>query len=58
MLLVAVTSYRSNAEGRRSSLFRHGDDAWNFLRGIFTGILHGTTSLKTSPPGEKECGPE
>jgi hypothetical protein len=26
--------------------------------GVFAGILHGSASLKTSPPGEKECGPE
>jgi hypothetical protein len=29
-----------------------------FLRGLFNGILHGSASLKTSPPGGKECGPE
>jgi hypothetical protein len=26
--------------------------------GAFVGILHGSASLKTSPPGGKECGPE
>jgi hypothetical protein len=26
--------------------------------GDFVGILHGSASLKTSPPGGKECGPE
>jgi hypothetical protein len=30
----------------------------SFLRGIFAGILHGSASLKTSPLGGKECGPE
>jgi hypothetical protein len=29
-----------------------------FLRGLFAGILHGSASLKTSPPGGKECKPE
>jgi hypothetical protein len=53
MLPVAVTSYRSNAEGRWSGLFRHGDYPWNFLWGLFTGILHGAASLKTSPLGRK-----
>jgi hypothetical protein len=36
-----VTSNWSNAEDRRSGLFRHA-----------------AASLKTSPPGGKECGPE
>jgi hypothetical protein len=53
MLPVTVTSYRSNAEGRRRGLFRHGDDAWNFLQRLFTSTLHGAASLKTSPPGRK-----
>jgi hypothetical protein len=57
MLPVAVTSNRSNAEDRRSGLFRHGD-TWIFLRGLFTGILYDSASLKTSPPGGKEHGPE
>jgi hypothetical protein len=57
MLPFAVNLYRSNAEGRRSGLFRHVMHG-SFLRGIFVGILHGSTSLKTSPPGGKECGPE
>jgi hypothetical protein len=30
----------------------------SFLRVIFVDILHGSASLKTSPPGGKECGPE
>jgi hypothetical protein len=34
------------------------DAGWIFLQGLFGSILHGSTSLKTSPPGEKECGPE
>jgi hypothetical protein len=29
-----------------------------FLQGLLGGILHGAASLKTSPPGGKECGPE
>jgi hypothetical protein len=52
---LAVTSMWSNAEDRRCGLFRH---CFNFLRGIFAFILHGSASLKTSPPGGKECGPE
>jgi hypothetical protein len=54
-LLLAVTSMWSNAEDRRCGLFRH---CFSFLRGIFACILHGSASLKTSPPGGKECGPE
>jgi hypothetical protein len=46
-----VTSVWSNAEDRRCSLFRH-IVSW-FLRGIFAGILHGSASLKTSPPRRK-----
>jgi hypothetical protein len=49
-LLLAVTLMWSNAEDRRYGLFRH---CFNFLRGIFTCILHGSASLKTSPPGRK-----
>jgi hypothetical protein len=41
----------SNAEDRRCGLFRHIVSL--FLRGIFAGILHGSASLKTSPPGRK-----
>jgi hypothetical protein len=54
-LPLAVTLMWSNAEDRRCSLFRH---CFNFLQGIFACILHGFGSLKTSPPGGKECGPE
>jgi hypothetical protein len=54
-LPLAVTSMWSNAEDRRCGLFRH---CFNFLRGIFACILHGSASLKTSPLGGKECGPE
>jgi hypothetical protein len=57
MLPVAVTSNRSNAEDRRSGLFRHGD-IWIFLQGLFTGILYDSASLKTSPLGGKERGPK
>jgi hypothetical protein len=53
-LPLAVTSMWSNAEDRRCGLFRQS----KFLRGIFACILHGSASLKTSPPGGKECGPE
>ena len=49
-LPLAVTSMWSNAEDRRCGLFRH---CFNFLRGIFACILHGSASLKTSPPGRK-----
>jgi hypothetical protein len=49
-LLLAVTSMWSNAEDRRCGLFRH---CFNFLLGIFACILHGSASLKTSPPGWK-----
>jgi hypothetical protein len=49
-LPLAVTSMWSNAEDRRCGLFRH---CFNFLRGIFASILHGSASLKTSPPGMK-----
>jgi hypothetical protein len=49
-LPLAVTSVWSNAEDRRCGLFRH----WlSFSRGIFACILHGSASLKTSPPGRK-----
>jgi hypothetical protein len=51
VLPLAVTSEWSNAEDRRCGLFRHV--ASLFLRGIFAGILHGSASLKTSPPGRK-----
>jgi hypothetical protein len=30
----------------------------DFCGGFFACILHGSASLKTSPPGGKECGPE
>jgi hypothetical protein len=46
-----VTSEWSNAEDRRCGLFRH--TVTEFLRGIFAGTLHGSASLKTSPPGRK-----
>jgi hypothetical protein len=46
-----VTSEWSNAEDRRCGLFRHAVS--EFLREIFAGILHGSTSLKTSPPRRK-----
>jgi hypothetical protein len=29
----------------------------SFFAGSFAGILHGSASLKTSPPGGKVCGP-
>jgi hypothetical protein len=57
MLPVAVTSNWSNVEDLRSGLFRHGD-TWVFLRGLFTGILYDSASLKTSPSGGKERGPD
>jgi hypothetical protein len=47
---LAVTSLWLNAEDRRCGLFRR---CFNFLRGIFACILHGSASLKTSPPGRK-----
>jgi hypothetical protein len=46
-----VTLVWSNAEDRQCGLFRH-IVSW-FLRGILAGILHGSTSLKTSPLGRK-----
>ncbi len=46
-----MTSMWSNAEDRRCGLFRHIVSL--FLRGIFAGILHGSASLKTSPPRRK-----
>jgi hypothetical protein len=49
-LPLMVTLMWSNAEDRRCGLFRH---CFNFLRGIFACILHGSASLKTSPPGRK-----
>jgi hypothetical protein len=49
-LPLAVTSMWSNAEDRRCGLFRH---CLNFLWGVFACILHGSASLKTSPPGRK-----
>jgi hypothetical protein len=51
VLPLAVTSEWSNAEDRRCGLFRHAVS--EFLRGIFAGILHGSASLKTSPPRGK-----
>ena len=49
-LPLTVTLVWSNAEDRRCGLFRY----WlSFLRGIFSYILHGAASLKTSPPGRK-----
>ena len=51
MMPLAVTSEWSNAKDRRCGLFRHV--AFDFLRGIFAGVLHGSASLKTSPPGRK-----
>jgi hypothetical protein len=51
VLPLAVTSVWSNAEDRQCGLFRH----WlSFLRGIFSYILHGSASLKTSPPWEEK----
>jgi hypothetical protein len=47
VLPLAVTSEWSNAKDRRCGLFRHV--AFDFLRGIFAGVLHGSASLKTSP---------
>jgi hypothetical protein len=52
-LPVAVTSEWSNAEDCRSGLFRRVAFDFLFLRGLFAGILHGSASLKTSPPGRK-----
>jgi hypothetical protein len=52
-LPVVVTSNLSNAEDCRSCLFQHGD-TWIFLRGLFTGILYDSASLKTSPPREEK----
>jgi hypothetical protein len=52
VLPLAVTSEWSNAEDHRCGLFRHAVS--EFLRGIFVGILHGSASLKTSPPREEK----
>jgi hypothetical protein len=49
-LPLAVTSMWSNAEDHRCGLFRY---CFNFLRRIFACILHGSASLKTSPPRRK-----
>jgi hypothetical protein len=49
-LPLAVTSMWSNAEDRRCGLFRH---CFDFLRGSFACILHGSASLKISLPGRK-----
>jgi hypothetical protein len=37
--------------------FQHAVSEFLFFAGAFAGILHGSASLKTSPPGGKECGP-
>ena len=48
-LPLVVTSMWSNVEDGRCGLFRQSE----FLRGIFACILHGSASLKPSPPGRK-----
>jgi hypothetical protein len=45
-------------ECRRPSMRSFSTYCLSFCGGIFACILHGSASLKTSPPGEKECGPE
>jgi hypothetical protein len=38
--------------------FRHAvSEFLFFFAGAFADILHGSASLKTSPPGRKDCGP-
>jgi hypothetical protein len=53
MLPVAVTSNWSNAEDHRNGLFQHVALEFFVFAGAFASILHGSASLKTSPPGRK-----
>jgi hypothetical protein len=45
-------------ECRRPSMRSFSTYCVLVFAGIFAVILHGSASLKTSPPGGKECGPE
>jgi hypothetical protein len=54
MLPIAVTWNWSNAEDRRSGLFRRVAPGFFVFAGAFVGILHGSASLKTSSPREEK----